>query len=167
MADALLIKTLVVILASVSAISLVARARLPAAGGYVWAGLVIGPHGLQLIATGDETRFLAELGIIFLMFMVGLEFSLSAMIAARRDVFGAGSLQVGFTVMMVAGLAMLWGGRLPTAVLLRGAAAMSSTAITPKELVDQGDVSRPPSRPVLGILLFQDLAVRPFRRLLG
>ena len=116
MADALLIKTLVVILASVSAISLVARAKLPAAAGYLLAGLVIGPHGLQLIATSDETRFLAELGIIFLMFMVGLEFSLSAMIAARRDVFGAGSLQVGFTVLMVAGLAMLGGIGLPTAV---------------------------------------------------
>jgi CPA2 family monovalent cation:H+ antiporter-2 len=167
MADALLIKTLVVILASVSAISLVARARLPAAGGYLLAGLVIGPHGLQLIATGDETRFLAELGIIFLMFMVGLEFSLSAMIAARRDVFGAGSLQVGFTVMMVAGLAMLWGVGLPTAVLLGGAVAMSSTAITLKQLVDQGDVSSHQGRLVLGILLFQDLAVLPFLVVLG
>jgi CPA2 family monovalent cation:H+ antiporter-2 len=167
MADALLIKTLVVIFASVSAISLVARARLPAAGGYLLAGLVIGPHGLQLIATGDETRFLAELGIIFLMFMVGLEFSLSAMIAARRDVFGAGSLQVGLTVMMVAGLAMLWGVGLPTAVLLGGAVAMSSTAITLKQLVDQGDVSSHQGRLVLGILLFQDLAALPFLVVLG
>jgi len=120
MADALLIKTLVVILASVGAIGLVARARLPAAVGYLLAGLVIGPHGLQLIAASDETTFLAELGIIFLMFMVGLEFSLAAMIAARRDVFGAGSLQVGFTVLIVAGAAMLWGARLPTAVLIGG-----------------------------------------------
>jgi Kef-type K+ transport system membrane component KefB len=109
MADALLIKTLIVIVASVSAISLIARAGLPAAGGYLLAGLVIGPHGLQLIATSDETRFLAELGIIFLMFMVGLEFSLPAMIAARRDVFGAGGLQLGFTVLIVAGVVMLWG----------------------------------------------------------
>src|SRR3981081_1892789 len=167
MPDALLIKTLVVIFASVSAISLVARARLPAAGGYLLAGLVIGPHGLQLIATGDETRFLAELGIIFLMFMVGLEFSLSAMIAARRDVFGAGSLQGGLTVMMVAGLAMLWGVGLPTAVLLGGAVAMSSTAITLKQLVDQGDVSSRQGRLVLGILLFQDLAALPFLVVLG
>ena len=98
MADVLLIKTLVVILASVSSISLVARGGLPAAGGYLLAGLVVGPHGLHLITTSDETRFLAELGIIFLMFMVGLEFSFSAMIAARRDVFVAGSLQVGLTV---------------------------------------------------------------------
>src|ERR1700694_196746 len=109
MADVLLIKTLVVILASVSSISLVARAGLPAAGGYLLAGLVIGPHGLHLIATSDETRFLAELGIIFLMFMVGLEFSFSAMIAARRDVFVAGSLQVGLTVFFVAGVTMLCG----------------------------------------------------------
>jgi CPA2 family monovalent cation:H+ antiporter-2 len=167
MADVLLIKTLVVIIASVSAISLVAHARLPAAGGYLLAGLVIGPHGLHLIATSDETRFLAELGIIFLMFMVGLEFSFSAMIAARRDVFVAGSLQVGLTVLIVAGIAMLWGVGLPTAVLLGGAVAMSSTAITLKQLVDQGDVSSQQGRLVLGILLFQDLAALPFLVVLG
>ena len=167
MADALLIKTLVVILASVGAVGLVARARLSAAVGYLLAGLVIGPHGLQLITTSDETTFLAELGIIFLMFMVGLEFSLAAMIAARRDVFGAGSLQVGFTVLIVAGAAMLWGAGLPTAVLLGGAVAMSSTAITLKQLADQGDVSSQHGRLVLGILLFQDLATLPFLVVLG
>src|SRR5260370_37556727 len=94
MADALLIKTLVVILASVGAIGLVARARLPAAVGYLLGGLVIGPHGLQLIAASDETTFLAELGIIFLMFMVGLEVLLAAMHGAPRDVFGRGRLPV-------------------------------------------------------------------------
>src|SRR5712672_412682 len=167
MADVLLIKTLVVILASVSSISLVVRAGLPAAGGYLLAGLVIGPHGLHLIATSDETRFLAELGIIFLMFMVGLEFSFPAMIAARRDVFGAGNLQVGFTVLIVAAVAMLWGIGAPAAVLLGGAIAMSSTAITLKQLVDQGDVSSQQGRLVLGILLFQDLAALPFLVVLG
>src|SRR4030081_453560 len=167
MADVLLIKTLVVILASVSSISLVVRAGLPAAGGYLFAGSAPGPPGLPPIATSDETRFLAELGIIFLMFMVGLEFSFSAMIAARRDVFVAGSLQVGLTALIVAGIAMLWGGEFPTAVLLGGAVAMSSTAITLKQLVDQGDVSSQQGRLVLGILLFQDLAVLPFLVVLG
>lgn len=167
MADDLLIKTLVVILASVCAISLVARLRFPAAGGYLLAGLVIGPHGFQLIAASDESRFLAELGIIFLMFMVGLEFSLSAMIAARRDVFGAGSLQVGFTVLVVTGIAVLSGVGLSTAVLLGGGVAMSSTAVTLKQLVDQGDVSSQQGRLVLGLLLFQDLAVLPFLVVLG
>jgi monovalent cation:H+ antiporter-2, CPA2 family len=91
MPDVLLVKTLVFILASVLAVGLSARAKLPAAIGYLLAGFAIGPHGLNLVAMSDETTFLAELGIIFLMFMVGLEFSLSAMIAASRDVFGAGS----------------------------------------------------------------------------
>jgi CPA2 family monovalent cation:H+ antiporter-2 len=110
---------------------------------------------------------LAELGIIFLMFMVGLEFAIPTMIAARRDVFGTGSLQVGFTVLIVAAVAMLWGVGLPTAMLLGGAIAMSSTAITLKQLVDQGDVSSQQGRLVLGILLFQDLAVLPFLVVLG
>ena len=167
MADVPLIKTLVVILASAGCISLVARARLPAAGGYLLAGLIISPHGLNLIVTSDETRFLAELGIIFLMFMVGLEFSLLAIIAARRDVFVAGSLQVGLTVLIVAGIATLWGLGLPTAVLLGGGVAMSSTAITLKQLVDQGDVDSQQGRLVLAILLFQDLATLPFLVVLG
>lgn len=167
MPDVLLIKTLVVIVASVSSISLVTRAGLPAAGGYLLAGLIIGPHGLHLITTSDETRFLAELGIIFLMFMVGLEFSLPALIAARRDVFVAGSLQVGLTALIVAGIATLCGVGLPAAVLLGGAVAMSSTAITLKQLADQGDVDSQQGRLVLAILLFQDLATLPFLVVLG
>src|SRR5512132_4249523 len=109
MTDALLIETLVVILASAGTVALLTRAGLPAALGYLLAGLVIGPHGLQLVALTDETRFLAELGVIFLMFMVGLEFSPPTMIAARAHVFGAGSLQVGLTSLIVAGGAMLAG----------------------------------------------------------
>ena len=162
MTDTLLVKTLFIIVASAFAIGLVAPIRLPAAIGYLVAGLVVGPHGLQLLAASDEFRFLAELGIIFLMFTVGLEFSLPAMIAARRDVFGAGCLQVGFTVSMVAGAAMIWGVSLPAALLLGGAVAMSSTAIAHKQLADQAEISSQHGRLALGILVFQDLAVLPF-----
>jgi hypothetical protein len=84
--DALLIDSLIVILASVGAIALLTRVGLPAAVGYLLAGLVIGSHGLQSLAASDETKFLAELGIIFLMFMVGLEFSLPTMIRAHTRV---------------------------------------------------------------------------------
>src|SRR3981189_959842 len=123
MGDTLLIKTLVMIIASACAVGLLARVRLPAAVGYLVAGLAIGPHGFQLLAVSDETQFLAGLGVIFLMFMVGLECSLPAMIAAYRDVFGAGSLQVGLTVLIVAGASM-WCGVGPTASpFLRGAVA--------------------------------------------
>src|SRR5258705_13843817 len=113
MGDTLLIKTLVMIIASACAVGLLARVRLPAAVGYLVAGLAIGPHGFQLLAVSDETQFLAGLGVILLMFMVGLECSLPAMIAAYRDVFGAGSLQVGLTVLIVAD-PFMWGGVGPT-----------------------------------------------------
>jgi CPA2 family monovalent cation:H+ antiporter-2 len=167
MADALLVKTLVMILASVCAVGLLARMRLPAPVGYLVAGLVIGPHGLQLIAASDEVRFLAELGIIFLMFTVGLESSLPTMIAARRDVFGAGSLQVGLTILMVVGAATMWGLSPPVALLLGGAVAMSSTAITLKQLADLGEMSSQHGRLTFGILLFQDLATLPFLVMVG
>ena len=162
MGDTLLIKTLVMIIASACAVGLLARVRLPAAVGYLVAGLAIGPHGFQLLTVSDETQFLAGLGVIFLMFMVGLECSLPAMIAAYRDVFGAGSLQVGLTVLIVAGASM-WCGVGPTAaLLLGGAVAMSSTAIALKQLADLGEISSQHGRLALGILLFQDLATLPF-----
>jgi CPA2 family monovalent cation:H+ antiporter-2 len=167
MPDVLLVKTLVFILASVLAVGLSARAKLPAAIGYLLAGFAIGPHGLNLVAMSDETTFLAELGIIFLMFMVGLEFSLSAMIAASRDVFGAGSVQVGLTALIVTGATMLWGVDFPTALLLGGAVAMSSTAITLKQLADRDEISSHHGRLAIGILVFQDLATLPFLVVLG
>ena len=165
--DALLIDSLVVILASVGAIALLTRVGLPAAVGYLLAGLVIGPHGLQSLAASDETKFLAELGIIFLMFMVGLEFSLPTMIRAHTHVFGAGSLQVGLTSLIVAGSTMLLGVSWPAAILLGGAVAMSSTAIALKQLADQGEISTQHGRLALGVLLFQDLATLPFLVMVG
>lgn len=167
MAEGLLISTLVVILASVCAVGLMARCGLPAAVGYLLAGLIIGPDGLRLLAASETTRFLAELGIIFLMFMVGLEFSLPAMIAARRDVFLAGSLQVGLTTAIVAGSATIFGVSSPAALILGGAVSMSSTAIILKQLADQGEISSQHGRLALGILLFQDLATLPFLVMVG
>jgi CPA2 family monovalent cation:H+ antiporter-2 len=167
MTDALLSESLVVILASACAVALLTRVGLPAPVGYVLAGLVIGPHGLQLVAVSDETRFLAELGVIFLMFMVGLEFSLPTMIAARTDVFGAGGLQVGLTSVIVASGAMLGGVDWRAAILLAGAVAMSSTAIALKQLADQGEISSQHGRLALGVLLFQDLATLPFLVVIG
>lgn len=159
MTGALLIQTLVVILASVCAVGLLARVGLPAAVGYLLAGMIIGPHGMQLVAASEQARFLAELGIIFLMFMVGLEFSLPAMIAARADVFGAGSLQVASRCSLFGGAAVLAGLDWPAAVFLAGAVAMSSTAIALKQLADQGELTSQHGRIAMGILLFQDLLI--------
>ena len=154
----LLTQSLLLILAAAVAVGLFAAWRMPAAMGYLLAGLAIGPHGLNLVPLGDDTRFLAELGLILLMFMVGLEFSLGALLAARTDVLLAGSLQVGATLATIA--AALWwlGLELRLAILLGGAAAMSSTAVAVKQLAEQGEISSQHGRFTVGILLFQDVA---------
>jgi CPA2 family monovalent cation:H+ antiporter-2 len=166
-ADALLIESLVVIAAAVCAVSVLTRFGLPGVIGYLLAGWAIGPHGLRLMAESHETRFLAELGVIFLMFMVGLDFSIPALMRARRNVLGGGTLQVVLTAAVVAGCLVLLGAKWPAAIVLGGAVAMSSTAIALKQLADQGEVGSEHGRLALGILLFQDLATLPFLVLVG
>lgn len=165
--EPLLVKTLVFIAASVAAVALLRPLRLPAILGYLAAGLVIGPQGLGVVAPDGSTRFLAELGLIFLMFTGGLEFSLPVMLSARRDVFGAGGLQVGLTTALAAGLAVLLGAGPTAAVLTGGAVAMSSTAVVLKQLADQGDLGSAFGRRTVGLLLFQDLASLPFLVVVG
>jgi CPA2 family monovalent cation:H+ antiporter-2 len=161
MTEHLLTQSLSIILASAFAIGLFTASRMPAAMGYLLAGLAIGPHGLNLVEVSDDTRFLAELGLIFLMFMVGLEFSLTALLGARTDVLVAGSLQVGVTLAAIAA-ALWWLGFDPRLViLLGGAAAMSSTAVAVKQLAEQGEISSQHGRFTIGILLFQDIATIP------
>ncbi len=161
MTDHLLTQSLSMIMVSAVAVALFAALRMPAAMGYLLAGLAIGPYGLNLVALGDDTLFLAELGLIFLMFMVGLEFSLSTLLAARTDVLLAGSLQVGGTLAMIAGALWSFGFDPRIAILLGGAVAMSSTAVAMKQLAEQGEISSQHGRFALGILLFQDIATIP------
>jgi CPA2 family monovalent cation:H+ antiporter-2 len=161
MTEQLLTQSLLLILAAALAVGLFALWRMPAAMGYLLAGLAIGPYGLNLVTPGDNTRFLAELGLILLMFMVGLEFSLNTLLAARTDVLLAGSLQVGATLLAIAAT-LWWLGLDPRlAILLGGAAAMSSTAIAVKQLGEQGEISSQHGRFAVGILLFQDIATIP------
>src|SRR3984957_7765018 len=162
MTEHLLTQSLLLILACALAVALFAVSRMPPAMGYLLAGLAIGPHGLNLAPLDDDARFLAELGLIFLMFMVGLEFSLSDLIRARADVLLAGSLQVGATVAAIAGGLWSLGFDSRLAIILGGAAAMSSTAVAVKQLAEQGEVSSQHGRFAIGILLFQDIATIPF-----
>lgn len=166
MSDAQLGSSLILILSSVLAVGFFAFWRMPAAMGYLLAGLAIGPHGLGLFVAGEDTRFLAELGLVFLMFMVGLEFSLPKLWAAQKDVMLAGTLQVGITLGVVAGVLMLFDFELRIALLIGGVVAMSSTAISMKQLAEQGEISSQHGRLALGILLFQDLATIPMLTLI-
>jgi CPA2 family monovalent cation:H+ antiporter-2 len=153
-----LVKALILMAASALAVAAFRRVGLPAILGYLAAGLAVGPHGLNLVAPDAATRSLAELGLIFLMFTAGLEFSVPAMLAARGDVFGAGALHVGLAGAAGAIVATLFGADLGGAVLVGGAVALSSTAVVVKQLSDQGDLGSSAGRRTLGLLLFEDLA---------
>jgi CPA2 family monovalent cation:H+ antiporter-2 len=167
MAEAPLVHTFLIVLAAVCAVGIIAALRLPAPLGYVLAGIAMGTHGLDLIATNEELVFLAELGVIFLMLMIGLEFSLSNLGDARRNALWGGVLQVGLTVLIVATAAVAWGWAWPNALVLGGAVAMSSTAIASKQLADQSELTTAHGYLALTTLLFQDLMSMPFLALLG
>ena len=136
--------------------------RLPPILGYLAVGIVVGPHALAWVEDSPETRELAEFGIVFLMFSIGLEFSLPQLKAMRRTVFGLGLAQVTITtaVAMLALNLAGWGWQ--AGVALGGALAMSSTAIVSKMLAERMELATPHGRDIMGILLFQDLAVVAF-----
>jgi len=143
--------------------------HLPPMLGYLAVGILIGPHALGLADNNHTTHTLAEFGVVFLMFSIGLEFSLSQLNAMRRVVFGLGMAQVVLTIVatMVFGVLLAW--QLPAHIkitwqasfALGGALAMSSTAIVVKMLTERLELESPHGRKIIGILLFQDLAVVP------
>src|SRR3954454_10119909 len=121
---------------SVFVVTLARRLGLPSILGYVTVGLVLGPHATGVFPESDTTHLLAELGVVFLLFTLGLEFSWPRMVALRREVFGLGLLQVACTATVFALLA--WTAVLPwlAAITVGGAVAMSSTAIVIRQLTE-------------------------------
>jgi CPA2 family monovalent cation:H+ antiporter-2 len=157
---------LVLLASSVLAVALCRRLRLPALVGYLVTGLVLGPHALGLASSEQETRHLAEFGVVFLMFSIGLEFSLPKLRSMRRIVFGLGMAQVVGTLAIALAVCEAFGLGWQAGIALGGAAAMSSTAIVSKLLSDRGELDSAHGRQVIGVLLFQDLAVVPLLVLL-
>lgn len=148
--------------AAVVAVAICKRYRLPSALAYFVIGAVVGPEGLQLIPHIEDVRFLAEFGVVFLLFTVGLEFSLPILMAMKRVVLGLGTAQVAVTTAVVGAVAWLSGLSGAAAVVLGGMLAMSSTAIVIRQLTEQLEINSRHGRLAVGILLFQDLAVVPF-----
>ncbi len=136
--------------------------KLPAMLGYLLVGMLIGPYALGFIQSSDEASHLAEYGIVFLMFTLGLEFNLAKLNAMKRIVFGLGAAQVGAVLVFVAAAVMLAGLDWKAGLVLGAAAAMSSTAMVSKLLSDRDELNAPHGQNAIGILLFQDLAVVPF-----
>ncbi len=140
--------------------------KLPPMLGYLIVGVAIGPHALGWIPDAAEARELAEIGVVFLMFTVGLEFSLPKLITMRALVFGLGAAQVVVTIALVWAAAAALGLDWRAGLALGGALAMSSTAILAKMLAERLELNSPHGRQIIGILLFQDLAVVPLLILL-
>src|SRR5688572_2241553 len=156
-----LLPVLVLLASSVLAVALCRSLRLPPMVGYLVAGMALGPHALGVVAEREETHRLAEFGVVFLMFSIGLEFSLTKLRSMRRLVFGLGFSQVAATIgLAVAGAAAL-GVSWQTGLALGGILAMSSTALVSRRLVERGELDSAHGREVIAVLLFQDLAVVP------
>jgi len=145
----------------VAVVVLFRRLSMPAILGYLLVGAVIGPGALGIVSATEEQRYLAEFGVVFLMFSVGLEFSLPQLMAMRRTVFGFGGLQVAIVLAVAAAVALAAGQTWQTGLIVGGVLAMSSTAIVSKTLSEQAQLHTPAGRQIMGVLLFQDLAVIP------
>jgi len=161
--------TLLYLLAAVSGVVLCRSLKLPPMLGYLVVGVVIGPNALALGHDSESLRHLGEFGVVFLMFVIGLEFNLPKLRAMRSHVFGLGLSQVSLTIVLItvgslflSALApTLWHMEWRTAVALSGAVAMSSTAILVKLLSERLELESEHGQRVMGVLLFQDLAVVP------
>jgi CPA2 family monovalent cation:H+ antiporter-2 len=137
------------------------RFRLPTVAGLLAAGALMGPHGLRLISAVDDIEVLAEVGVVLLLFTIGLEFSLVRLQRILRQVALGGVLQVASTALVVALLAMAFGVRPPAAAFYGFVFALSSTAIVLRALSERQELDAPHGRFIVGTLVFQDLCVVP------
>lgn len=154
---------LVLILLAIAVLAVVVfrLLRLPPMLGYLLAGVFIGPHALGWIPDNEGTRHLAEFGVVFLMFSIGLEFSLPKLVTMKRIVFGFGAAQVLLTILFVMAVSWALSYDWRVGLALGGALAMSSTAIVSKMLAERLELNTAHGRQIIGVLLFQDLAVVP------
>ncbi|MDH5436756.1 MAG: cation:proton antiporter, partial [Gammaproteobacteria bacterium] len=152
---------LILLITAVITVSFCRLLHLPNIIGYLVAGVLAGPYGFGWIADNVETRVLAEFGVVFLLFTIGMEFSMARLLAMRNIVLGLGALQV-FTTALIAGLICKFIGLgNEAAFIIGGVMAMSSTAIVIRQLAEQLELHSRHGRQAVGILLFQDLAVIP------
>ena len=156
-----LTSVLLLLTSSVLAVALFRAMRLPAMLAYFVVGVLFGPFALDLLPSTESSRHVAEFGIVFLMFSIGLEFSLPKLYAMRKTLFGLGGSQVLITLAVTMLLGWLAGLNVQTAFVIGGALTMSSTAIVSKILMERVDLNSRHGRLSIGILLFQDLAVIP------
>lgn len=155
--------TLILLASGVAGVVIFRYFGLPPILGYLAIGVLIGPHALGLANDSATVKYLAEFGVVFLMFSIGLEFNLHKLRAMRSIVFGLGGSQVLLTILLAVPASLMMNWIYPiswqAAIALGGALAMSSTAIVTKLIADRSEIETEHGRNIIGILLFQDLAV--------
>jgi monovalent cation:proton antiporter-2 (CPA2) family protein len=166
-ADSLLALPVVLLAAAVISVPIARFARLSAIVAYLVAGVVIGPYGLGMFTRPETIVTVAELGVVMLLFLIGLELELSRLLAMRRDIFGLGVAQLVLTAAAIAALALAtgrfgWRGALVAGLAL----AMSATSIALRILEERGHLQQPYGQRAFAILLFQDMAVVPLLALI-
>lgn len=158
----LLKEVLVLLLISVITITIFGRFRIPAIISYLLVGIIAGPNALGWVHSSETTRLLGEIGVVFLLFTIGLDFSIAQVRQMKKPLFGLGGAQV-LAGTISGGLIAWWLGiAWQGALIVGGALALSSTAIVVKQLGDQVELQTEPGRLSFSILLFQDLAAVPF-----
>ena len=162
MTELVFLRDLVVILAAaVAVVALLRHLNVPSIAGFIAAGTVVGPHALGLVQDLQQVEMLAELGVVLLLFGIGLELSLDRVRRLWRLIALGGGIQVAATVLFVSGLSVLLGRDIHSGLLLGFIFAVSSTAIVLKALSTRGELDTPHGRLTIGILIFQDLCVVP------
>ena len=137
------------------------RLRVPAVVGYLLTGILVGPYGFGLVKAVHEVEILAEIGIVLLLFTIGIEFSLERLLQIRKSVLMGGSLQVLLTFLATLFIAGRFGQAFGEAVFIGFLVALSSTAIVLKLIQERAEVDSPHGRTTLGILIFQDIIIVP------
>ena len=157
----ILIDLVVILSLSIAVILLFQALKLPSVLGFLVTGVIAGPNALSLVTNQHDVEILAEIGVVLLLFTIGIEFSLKELGKLKRIVLIGGSVQVLLTVAAVAAATQLFGFDLGTAVFLGFLFSLSSTAVVLKILQEKGEVESPHGRSILSILIFQDIIVIP------
>ncbi|MGU5640100.1 cation:proton antiporter domain-containing protein [Aeromonas caviae] len=155
------VDVLILLIFAVVLVAIFRRLGQPVILAYLFAGMLLGPHGVAIVTGQAMMQTIGELGIVFLMFSLGLEFSLPSLLAMRKLVLGVGSLQVLLTSLLFFGLGWWWGLSLAQALVVSGTLALSSTAVVIKQLGELKQLHTRRAQLGVSVLLFQDLAVVP------
>jgi CPA2 family monovalent cation:H+ antiporter-2 len=167
MAEVYFLKQLLIVLtATISIVFVFQKLRLPTIVGFLLAGVIIGPHGFGLISSAGQVETLAEIGVVLLLFTIGIEFSLETVLAVQRRIIWAGVLQVVGTIIVVAGVAKLFNLSTEVGIFYGFLVALSSTAIVLRIYNDRGEINSIQGRLAGGTLLLQDLCIIPMMLLL-